>query len=269
MYLLSDRNLLISCGILISGSLLFGIVIICNILFANLDGEIKSDVDIYIDKKQKLFFSTFNNPDGNKNIDTAFYDKNKYSDIIQIKNNILETSWKQRILFENTPNGNIIMFFDAYKMAFAYYSDVTIPYQLLNGVAMKYVSVFLCRDFFLDKSIIPSDNKTPFQYIHEIDIKKENKKKINVSKGPFAKLKSYTKEKDKDVKEKEKITDKKILNADKNITNYIKNKFINKGKIRDLDLLQNKRVKDFKKELKPITYSSFKQWHNPEKDSEF
>jgi hypothetical protein len=269
MYLLSDKNLLISCGILVSGSLLFGLYVIFNIFSTNLNVEIKSDVDIYIDNKEKLFFLTFNNTDGNKNIDPIFYDNNKYSDVIQLKNNILETSWKQRILFENTPNGNVIMFFDAYKMAFAYYSDVIIPYHILNGVAMKYVATFLCRDFFLDKSIIPSDNKTPFQYIHEIDIKKENKKKINVSKGPFAKLKSYSKEKEDKNVEKEKNIDAKKSDADKQLSNYIKNKFINKGKIRDLDLLQNKRVKDFKKELKPISYSSFKQWHNPVKDSEF
>lgn len=263
MYFFTNNTLFKAGGIMLVGTLLFGCYVVFNILLTNLESEEFNEIDNYIDIKKKKFYFVDNRKDLNKNIQAEFYNKEKYNSIISTNNNILESSWKQRILFENTPRGNVIMYFDAYKMGFAYYSDSNVPYNILNAVAMKYVVMFYCRDFFLDKSIILSD-KTPFQYIHEIDLK-DNKKK-EIPKGPFAKFKNYSKDKEKE-KEKEKDKDnekdkEKHENANKP-KDYIKNKFICKGKIREFSFLKDKRVKTSNKVLKPISYNNFKQWHNP------
>lgn len=150
-----------------------------------------------IDKKYILplktkFLSTFENKEinFNENIDSIFYDKKGYSNCVSESNNELETTWKTKILFENTPRGNIIMFYDAYKLGFSFYSDQNvISYDILNAAAMKYVSLFRCRDFFIDESIIPTTS--PFIKLYFTDDTKKAFK--NIDKSSFVKLQNYSK----------------------------------------------------------------------------
>ena len=265
-YLFSDTCMFKSLGwVYVGSSLLFASFVYFKILFMPIDTQktIKdkpeeSPAVKYIEKYKKQFENSYNNGDFNQNIQTEFYNKDKYNLTIKIQNNILEKSWKQRILFESTPNGNVVMFYDAYRFSFAYYSDSHIPYPILNAVAMKYVLTYFCRDFFLDKSIIPSNQTTPFLYVHEIEKKELTSKKIDVSKGPFAKLKNYTKDKVND-KGNDKVNDKV------NVKNYIKNKFISLGKVYNFSVLKNTLVLDNiqPKQAIPLDYGSFKKWHNP------
>ena len=78
-----------------------------------------------------------------------------------------ENIWKHRILLENTPHGNIAMFYDLYRQAFTYYSDKHVSYSVLNLCAMKYVRIFLCRDFFVDTTILPVSFVNPFNKMKE------------------------------------------------------------------------------------------------------
>ena len=115
----------------------------------------------------------------NANIDCAFYLKELYKEAIKEQNNALEKIWKQRIIIVATPScGNVIMFFDPYKGGFAYYSDQSMPYPLLNAVAMKYVVMYRCRDFFLDETVVPADSPSPLLKIlaeeDETNVKSEN-----------------------------------------------------------------------------------------------
>ena len=255
----SNKLLVICTGALIIGTLGVGTFAIYNNFFKS--SHFSSEI------KKKKYISLFINksPNANSNIDKIFYDKKLYDKTIQSKNNNLESSWKSRILFENTPQGNVAMFFDAYKMCFAYYSDSAISYNILNAVAMKYVTVFFCRDFFIDKSIIPDNNSTPFQYIHEIEIKRENNKnKIDVKNGPFAKLKTYKEKKEEQNIKKDDSKEDVTKDDSKEKKNYIKNKFINKGKMRDLNILQNNGEKVVVKKQNPVQYQSYKQWRNPD-----
>ena len=97
-------------------------------------------------------------------IEAFFYDKSKYTKILKDSQNIYEKLWKTRILFENTPRGNVIMLYDIYKMGFCYYSDQQmITYDILNAVAMKYVVTFRCIDFFIDEKYYIS----PFLKLYE------------------------------------------------------------------------------------------------------
>jgi hypothetical protein len=115
----------------------------------------------YILPLKSKFLKTFENQTilYNENIDPIFYDKKEFSICVSETNNRLENSWKTKMLFENTPRGNIIMFYDAYKLGFSFYSDQNvISYDILNAAAMKYVSIFRCRDFFIDETITPTSS---------------------------------------------------------------------------------------------------------------
>ena len=144
----------------------------------------------------------------NANIDGSLYFREQYENILKNENNSIELQWKSRILFESTPRGNVVMHYDAFKQGFVYYADQHIPYIVLNAVAMKYVILFRCRDFFMDEHVIP-DN-FPSMILHkqyEEDkkektnkIEKMNKmsesdihfiKKTSTNSGPFVKLKNY------------------------------------------------------------------------------
>ena len=108
-----------------------------------------------------------------------------------------ENVWKKRVLLQHTPNGNIAMFYDVYRQAFAYYSDGHVNYNVLNQCAMKYVRLFNCRDFFVDTVILPGSFKNPFNKMKEEEetrqrIKAANKRKelnINFDNSAFVKPK--------------------------------------------------------------------------------
>jgi hypothetical protein len=137
-----------------------------------------SEIDIYEEKIKTKFMK--NNDTKSESIDPIFYDRPSYKKLMEEPNNYLEKEWKTRILYENTPRGNIIMYYDVYKEGFAYYCDQTgISYRVLNIVAMKYTSTFRCQDFFVDNLLIP-DNKSPMiGYIKdELEIEEENKRKV-------------------------------------------------------------------------------------------
>jgi len=224
----------------------------------------------YILQQKNAFVSTYSDKlhcdKHNENIEKSFYNKEEYNKAISEKDNVLESTWKSRLLFEYTPRGNVTMHYDAYKHAFAYYSDVSISYSILNAVAMKYVRVFSCRDFFLDDSIIPDGNKTPFLTIHNLDESKKKEPKIDVKKGPFAKLKKYTGDKPNERKN----TDSK-QNEAKSVENTTQNKFISLGKMYNFSILNKKGLENVKLSPqnqivsdKPMKYSDFKSWRNPE-----
>ena len=178
----------------------------------------------------------------NQNILSVFYNKKEFGETVASATNLLEKEWRTRILLESTPRGNIIMYFDAYKLAFAYYCDQSVvSYDILNSMAMKYVSLYKCRDFFMDEIFFCS----PLIKIHLLE---EPKKPVDLSggkvviggsngttqKSPFAKLRNYAKEpKDKDTKNTEKNTDEKVKEKEKN-----KNKFVYLGKMNNFKILQ-------------------------------
>jgi hypothetical protein len=179
--------------------------------------------------------------DYNLNIDPLFYSKEEYQNLMVSEDNPLETQWKTRIMIENTPRGNIIMYYNVYKQGFSYYCDQTnIPYSLLNAVAMKYVLKYRCRDFFIDEFIVPPDAKSKLilqEKVENKDTKKTNdeeddmdvwmKTHADVKKGPFAKLKSYNQ-----------ATTKVVSKNKENENLKLTNRFISLGHIRNFNILQ-------------------------------
>lgn len=183
----------------------------------------------------------------NKNIDTLFYDRSAYKKLMEESNNFLEKEWKSRILYETTPQGNIIMYYDVYKEGFVYYSDQTgIPYRLLNIVAMKYTITYRCIDFYIDEKFIQNNPSFMITFIHNEE-QLENDKKHKIRKellsmnekitpllnhsdnSPFVKYKSS-----------KPSTVSEITNNEKpvNQTNFIRNNFIYMGKVNNFSIIQ-------------------------------
>ena len=205
----------------------------------------------YISPLKTKFLKTFENQTilYNESIDPIFYNKKEFSICVSETNNRLETTWKTKILFENTPRGNIIMFYDAYKLGFSFYSDQNvISYDILNAAAMKYVSFFRCRDFFIDESVTPTSS--PFIKLHFTD---EAKKEISKSdKLAFVKLQNYSKENPN--KKQVQLNPKKLSilsnmfsfekpiqtqkKVETNEPEKMKNKFLYLGKINNFKVIQ-------------------------------
>jgi hypothetical protein len=149
-------------------------------------------------KRYESFCSDINKDRRNQNIHPIFYDKDAFQELLKQENNFAEQEWKRRTLIDNTPRGNIIMYYDPYKQGFVYYSDVNgIPYFILNAVAMKYVVTFSCLDFFIDNRIV-EEYSSPLISIYFAEDKKKDdcakntkKVKINLNDAPFAKFKNY------------------------------------------------------------------------------
>jgi hypothetical protein len=165
----------------------------------------------YVDPIKTRFATLFCNPHlnhYNENIDSLFYNKKAYTEYMQEQNTELERSWRTRMLLEHTSRGNVLMFYDPFKMGFSFYSDEkTMSYDVLNTVAMKYVSIYRCLDFFVDESVVPKEQRSPFIKLY---LTEEPKKKI-VDKTTFAKLRQKnpnTKEAEPCLEEPEKIKNK-------------------------------------------------------------
>jgi hypothetical protein len=146
----------------------------------------------YSEKYKTRFIESFNDvvTEWDSNVDDIVNDKEKLAELLEDKTNYLEKKWRSNILIENTPRGNVIMFYDIYKNAFSYYCDQSIvPYDVANAVAMKYVMTFRCRSFFVDSNILPAvkEDPVPTTNTPEQPIKQLEKDKD----APFAKFKSY------------------------------------------------------------------------------
>jgi hypothetical protein len=224
----------------------------------------------YIEKQKSQFLSKFSLPIINElssNIDDVFYSKADFQEMNKNADNSLEKTWKSRILFESTPRGNIMMYYDSYKLGFAYSSDSTgIPYPILNAVAMKYVTVYRCFDFFMDDEITPEDKPSKMIKIHFQEDKKESvkptrdnvendtklPKPLKIDNSAFAKFKNYSKKTEKPTDNNEKKTSDKVSEPKKE---YVRNKFISLGKLMNIDFIQSISTKNSR-------YSSLNGFHS-------
>jgi hypothetical protein len=167
--------------------------------------RILTPTEQYIEKRKKRFMESFENAEvnWNANVDAVFADEKALAEIMKDPQNELEKVWRKRVLIENTPRGNVFMFYDVYKRGFSYYCDQAVmPYDIMNAVAMKYVLTFFCRGFFVDSGILPAPLKSNMEENLEEDKKKPNV--VKMDKQAFAKFKTYNTA-TKKVEEKEKV----------------------------------------------------------------
>jgi hypothetical protein len=163
-------------------------------------------VETQYDKSCKKYAEFYGkeSADENSNIDPVLYDFDKRKEIFVSPDNEMEKQWKSRILIENTPRGNVMIYFNPYLLSYHYYSDEQIiPYKILQQVATRYVVMFRCKDFFIDVEKRPG-NKILEVLQKEEDSLKSKKMKVNDitkcvniqsdSKDVFAALKDYRSE---------------------------------------------------------------------------
>uniref|UniRef100_A0A6C0BBD8 Uncharacterized protein n=1 Tax=viral metagenome TaxID=1070528 RepID=A0A6C0BBD8_9ZZZZ len=112
---------------------------------------------------------------------------------------------KKTILFENTPLGNLIIFYDHLRESFTYYSDNTIPYRFLEIASRHYVVQNNCKSIHIHMPTELSEAEKKMQEkkdkIQEEEKEKkerlEEEKKEGIKdtdtqkKSVFAKLKNY------------------------------------------------------------------------------
>ena len=161
--------------------------------------KVLSPNEKYIEPLKLKFLQTFqedNTHSWNSNIEDEVKDKDQLNEALKNPNNELEKKWRSRILIENTPRGNVIMFYDLYKQAFSYYCDqARMPYDVMNVVAMKYVLTFHCRDFFVDSNVLPEKKSSPLDEKREDTVNKivgdGNIITSKHDKSAFAKFKTY------------------------------------------------------------------------------
>jgi hypothetical protein len=193
----------------------------------------------------------------NQNIEAFYYDKVQYKQVFENPKNEYEMIWKRRILYMTTPAGNIAMVYDPFKLGFSYYADQSyVKYNILNAMAMKYVIIFRCLDFFMDEYI--TKTPSPLIKIHFIEDKKTDVSKPNYNatqlaktdKSPFAKFKKTAINLPPILRNKFIPTpQQKELNEDLN-----RNKFLYLGKIRNFEFIQpipktNRRMPHFQSNL--------------------
>lgn len=154
-------------------------------LLKNSTNSNRLNAGVDIEKEKEKFWALFQNEElekiANSNIHPDLYCYETFMKL-QTEPHPEEEKWKARKLIEYTPQGNIVMFYDLYKQAFAYYSDMQISHKWLNACAMKYVRTFCCRDFFWDLgSNAEFFHKNPFLGFFKRE-KEEEKKKIQEKK---------------------------------------------------------------------------------------
>ena len=178
--------------------------------------------DFFLLKKQKLLESLKNPIKMNTNKLNQYVDTNPN----------FEKIWKQRICMIYTPNGNIYMYYDIYKMAFVYYADLVMNNNLLNGAAIEYVRKYFCLDLYVNEADI-GDYKNKFlnallKYHFDIkDICPDNNDKKTLKNNDVF-LKKKTSKSNSNSNSTSNTPDKKL---------YYNNKFIYSGKIHSINIL--------------------------------
>ena len=194
-----------------------------------------------------VFFDLFmkTNYDKNQILDISEKYEDKYIENI---NNLEERNLseekliqlKNSIVLENTPMGNIILFYFHEKEKFYFYSDrKEVPYKYLDTVARKYIKMFDCKMIYtsLDKEL--ESQKKKYE-----DIKEERKikkiEKTDKKADVFASYKNYNMKTDKPIKEEDYLIKENI------------NKFKWGGFLKDYQFIQTP-----KKEDKELSYQDF------------
>lgn len=198
---------------------------------------------------------------GNENIEDNYYDKEEfikiYEEIVTNPDNKEEKKWKSRVMIVYVPMiGNIMMYYDIFRMSFVYYSDTKgIHYNILNACAMRYVVMFHCMDLFMDEIItlrcLDNNDKTKNgkgnwksslrwmnKIIEEFKLKGEETEEKNGHRGIYEP--NSKKEEGKGIKLNKEEKEKLFAKLKQYRTEYVpedeiilRNKFVFKGKTMD------------------------------------
>jgi len=175
----------------------------------NNDSQTKATIEKYEDKYLIQVRNKNSNINNNSNSNINNNSNSKLQDEQQnqheIENSIEKyKNYKNNVIIEKTPIGNVAMFYDSDNETFNYYSDNTIPYRFLEVVARKYVLIYNCIELYIDmeyelekKKLLDIQAKDKkFQEMNDNQTQSQNKDTVKIieKKSVFAKFKSYNKE---------------------------------------------------------------------------
>ena len=159
--------------------------------------------------------------------------------------------------------GMVIMCYDKEEEAFHYWCDKEVNYEYINTVVRKYVTIFQCKNIYIDRSEEMNKYNDEIKRRKEEKEMKENDKESNKEKeeekeeeddSPFVKFKSRTNKEKEKIEEKEE-DEKWWLNEKSKIIIQKMNKIKYKGKISNLAIINKPKVKE---ESKPLTFADFR-----------
>jgi hypothetical protein len=186
-----------------------------------------------------------------------------YEKICDINKNKLD-SLINSILIENTPLGNVLMFYNSKRSSFEYYSNSTIPYRYLETIARSYVLKNDCKYLYINMDVEINKAKQKIKLEEEKEKEKENEKKKNEEnddfvmvekeKSVFAKFKDYN----KITKDSSSVPRKNSAVKPGGILKEKANRFSYEGKMNNYDFIKKVPRKVVDKHYS-MTYSDYKK----------
>lgn len=147
---------------------------------------------------------------------------------------------QKSIVMENTPMGNVILFYFHEKEQFIFYSDrKEVPYKYLDAVARKYIKMFDCKMIYTAVDEELESQKKKYEEIKE-ERKSIKPERTEKKRDVFANYKNYNMKTDTPLKEEDYLIKENI------------NKFKWGGFLKDYQFIQTQ-----KKEEKELTYQDF------------
>ena len=237
--------------------------------------------------KKDFLFEKFNKNDYNSDFDhdeEDEYEKKYYEDFKKLENKELTDEdkelLKKRILYEDTPDGEVIIYYNNDTESFYYWCDnKNIKYMFLNSVVYKYAVEYNCKSVCVDytselkciekeyeklqKSKSEEKNKETNEDVNENNDVNENDNQNedvnenvnedlnNKEKNVFVKFKNYSNQQN---------TNNNTSNS-KYLVTKSSNRFSYRGNIKEYYKSKNKSI-NLKEEKKNISYSDFKKSNN-------
>ena len=173
---------------------------------------------------------------------------------------------KNSIIMENTPLGNVVMFYDSKRETFAYYSDSVIPYRYLETIGRKYVITYHCKSLFINmneelKTAQEKKEEKEKEEKEKEEREKEEKEREKVTglpeqkKNVFAKFKNYNKDSGKSSATKPATNSNTMANA---LLKENANRYTCDGRFSNFIILKKVDKKLIDKRL-TMTFADFKK----------
>ena len=172
-----------------------------------------------------------------------------------------DSEFKNCIVLSNTPKGMVYMRYNKEDEGFEYWADKNIDYKYLETTARKYVTIFSCRDIYIDRFALLKEKLLDIK--QQIEKNKSKEKELEVEEAEeeendvFASFKSYNQSTSNISSTKTELTRNDVV-CDK------ANKYLNRGKIAEADFGTEKKIVDTP--TSSMSFSSWKLWKSQNKE---
>jgi len=171
-----------------------------------------------------------------------------------------DRDYKKCIVLSNTPKGLVYMRYCKEDEGFEYWADNSIDYKYLETAARKYVTIFSCRDIYIDRFTLLKEKILGIkQKIEENKLEKEEleEKAEEEENDVFASLKSYNQSTSNISSTKTELTRNDVVCDEAN-------KYLNRGKIVEANFGAEKKIVDTP--TSSMSFSSWKLWKSQDKE---